>query len=81
MSLFPSTHLSFSTWPERIARREPVGQYRHKETGEDSADAHIKRQIIGREVVAAVTDCKLDFERWGQIFYAEFEGEDASGCW
>ena len=59
---------------ERLAPHEPTEQYRHNQTGEDNADAHIKRQIMGREVVVAVTNGKLDFGRWEQIFYGEFDG-------
>jgi len=59
---------------ERLAPHEPVAQYRHNRTGEDNGDAHLKRQIMGREVVAAVTDGKLDFGPWEQVFYGEFDG-------
>ncbi len=59
---------------EKLAPHEPVSQYRHNNTGEDNGDAHIKRQIMGREVVVAVTEGKLDFGTWEQIFYAEFDG-------
>ena len=59
---------------ERLAPHEPIEQYRHNNTGEDNADAHIKRQIMGREVVVAVTNGKLDFGPWEQIFYGEFDG-------
>jgi len=59
---------------ERLAPHEPVSQYRHNRTGEDNGDAHIKRQLMGREVVVAVTDGKLDFGPWEQIFYGEFDG-------
>jgi secondary thiamine-phosphate synthase enzyme len=59
---------------ERLAPHEPVAQYRHNQTGEDNGDAHLKRQIMGREVVVAVTDSKLDFGPWEQIFYGEFDG-------
>jgi secondary thiamine-phosphate synthase enzyme len=59
---------------ERLAPHEPVAQYRHNRTGEDNGDAHLKRQIMGREVVVAVTDGKLDFGPWEQIFYGEFDG-------
>jgi len=59
---------------ERLAPHEPISQYRHNDTGEDNADAHIKRQIMGREVVVAVTNGKLDFGTWEQIFYGEFDG-------
>ncbi len=59
---------------ERLAPHEPVSQYWHNRTGEDNADAHLKRQIMGREVVVAVTKGKLDFGPWEQIFYGEFDG-------
>ena len=59
---------------ERLAPHEPVAQYRHNRTGEDNGDAHLKRQIMGREVVVAVTDGRLDFGPWEQIFYGEFDG-------
>lgn len=59
---------------ERLAPHEPVAQYRHNRTGEDNGDAHLKRQIMGREVVVAVTKGKLDFGPWEQIFYGEFDG-------
>ena len=67
-------HRDYEAWLERIAPHEPVGQYRHNDTGEDNADAHIKRQIMGREVVVAVTNGRLDFGTWEQIFYGEFDG-------
>ncbi|MBI3811462.1 MAG: YjbQ family protein [Nitrospirae bacterium] len=59
---------------ERLVPHEPVSKYRHNDTGEDNGDAHIKRQVMGREVVAAITNGKLDFGPWEQIFYAEFDG-------
>ena len=64
----------YETWLEKLAPHEPVDQYRHNDTGEDNADAHIKRQVMGREVVVAVTQGKLDFGPWEQIFYGEFDG-------
>ena len=64
----------YEVWLEKLAPHEPVGQYRHNATGEDNADAHLKRQIMGREVLVAVTDGKLDFGPWEQIFYGEFDG-------
>jgi secondary thiamine-phosphate synthase enzyme len=67
-------HRDYDAWLEKVAPHEPVAQYRHNETGEDNADAHIKRQIMGREVVVAVTDGRLDFGTWEQIFYGEFDG-------
>ena len=59
---------------ERLVPHEPTHQYRHNDTGEDNADAHIKRQVMGREVVVAITNGKLDFGPWEQIFYGEFDG-------
>ncbi|MGE5621935.1 MAG: secondary thiamine-phosphate synthase enzyme YjbQ [Bacillota bacterium] len=67
-------HHDFEIWLEKLAPHEPVRQYRHNDTGEDNADAHIKRQVMGREVVVAVTDGRLDFGPWEQIFYGEFDG-------
>jgi len=67
-------HRDFDAWLEALAPHEPVGQYRHNDTGEDNADAHIKRQLMGREAVVAVTAGKLDFGPWEQIFYGEFDG-------
>lgn len=67
-------HHDYEEWLEKIAPHAPIGQYRHNETGEDNADAHIKRQIMGREVVVAVTKGRLDFGTWEQIFYGEFDG-------
>ncbi|NWG07920.1 MAG: YjbQ family protein [Chloroflexi bacterium] len=67
-------HHDYEKWLERLAPHEPVGQYRHNDTGEDNADAHLKRQVMGREVVVAVTDGQLDFGTWEQIFYGEFDG-------
>jgi len=66
-------HHDYEIWLEKIAPHEPVAQYRHN-VGEDNADAHMKRQIMGREVVVAVTGGKLDFGTWEQIFYGEFDG-------
>jgi len=66
-------HGDFMKWLEKIAPHEPVSQYAHN-TFEDNADAHLKRQIMGREVVVAVTEGKLDFGPWEQIFYGEFDG-------
>jgi len=66
-------HHDFDTWLEKLAPHEPVSQYRHN-VGEDNADAHLKRQIMGREVVVAITGRKLDFGPWEQIFYGEFDG-------
>lgn len=70
----PGLHQDYETWLEKIAPHAPVEQYRHNDTGEDNADAHIKRQIMGREVVVAVTEGRLDFGPWEQIFYGEFDG-------
>lgn len=67
-------HNDFKVWLEKLAPHAPTEQYRHNDTGEDNADAHIKRQIMGREVVVAVTNGKLDFGTWEQIFYGEFDG-------
>ncbi|MGA2494996.1 MAG: secondary thiamine-phosphate synthase enzyme YjbQ [Roseiarcus sp.] len=67
-------HADYDAWLERLAPHEPVAGYRHNGTGEDNADAHMKRQIMGREVVVAVTAGKLDFGPWEQIFYGEFDG-------
>jgi secondary thiamine-phosphate synthase enzyme len=67
-------HHDYKNWLEAIAPHEPISDYRHNDTGEDNADAHIKRQIMGREVVIAVTDGKLDFGPWEQVFYGEFDG-------
>ena len=64
----------FETWLERAVPHEPLSAYHHNNTGEDNADAHIKRQIMGREVVVAVSNAKLDFGPWEQIFYGEFDG-------
>jgi secondary thiamine-phosphate synthase enzyme len=67
-------HGDFDRWLEGLAPHEPIDQYRHNDTGEDNADAHLKRTIMGREVVVAVTGGKLDFGPWEQIFYGEFDG-------
>ena len=64
----------YDDWLEELAPHEPVSQYRHNRTGEDNGDAHLKRQIMGREVVVAITDSRLDFGPWEQIYYAEFDG-------
>lgn len=66
-------HNDYEQWLERIAPHAPVSQYQHN-VGEDNADAHMKRQIMGREVVVAITGGKLDFGTWEQIFYGEFDG-------
>jgi secondary thiamine-phosphate synthase enzyme len=67
-------HHDYDQWLERLAPHEPTGQYRHNDTDEDNADAHMKRQVMGREVVVAVTNGELDFGTWEQIFYGEFDG-------
>src|SRR5688572_26374130 len=67
-------HHDYEAWLEKLAPHEPTNQYRHNDTGEDNADAHLKRQVMGREVVVAVTAGKLDFGPWEQIFYGEFDG-------
>jgi secondary thiamine-phosphate synthase enzyme len=67
-------HHDYDVWLEKLAPHEPVGSYRHNRTGEDNADAHMKRQLMGREVVVAITAGKLDFGPWEQIFYGEFDG-------
>jgi len=64
----------YEDWLEELAPHEPVSQYRHNRTGEDNGDAHLKRQIMGREVVVAITNGRLDFGPWEQIFYGEFDG-------
>ena len=67
-------HQDYTQWLEKLAPHEPIRQYRHNDTGEDNADAHMKRQVMGREVVVAITDGKLDFGPWEQIFYGEVDG-------
>jgi len=67
-------HHDYEKWLEKLAPHEPITQYRHNDTGEDNADAHLKRQVMGREVVVAITDGRLDFGPWEQIFYGEFDG-------
>ena len=67
-------HHDYEKWLEELAPHEPISQYRHNNTGEDNGDAHLKRQIMGREVVVAATDGRLDFGTWEQIFYGEFDG-------
>jgi secondary thiamine-phosphate synthase enzyme len=78
-SIFINDHESglledWERWLEKLAPEKPHSQYRHNDTGEDNADAHLKRTIMGREVVVAITDGKLDFGPWEQIFYGEFDG-------
>ena len=67
-------HQDYERWLEKLAPHEPVSQYLHNRTGEDNGDAHLKRQVLGREVVVAVTNGVLDLGPWEQIFYAEFDG-------
>jgi secondary thiamine-phosphate synthase enzyme len=68
-------HQDYDRWLEKLAPHEPTDQYMHNQTGEDNADAHMKRQVMGREVVVAVTNGQLDFGTWEQIFYGEFDGK------
>lgn len=70
----PGLHQDYDDWLESLAPHEPITRYRHNRTGEDNGDAHLKRQIMGREVVIAVTNGHLDFGPWEQIFYGEFDG-------
>jgi secondary thiamine-phosphate synthase enzyme len=67
-------HKDYERWLEGLAPHEPISKYEHNKTGEDNADAHLKRQIMGREVVVAITNGQLDFGPWEQIFYGEFDG-------
>jgi secondary thiamine-phosphate synthase enzyme len=67
-------HADYERWLERLAPEKPHSQYDHNRTGEDNADAHLKRQIMGREAVVAITGGRLDFGPWEQIFYGEFDG-------
>lgn len=68
-------HNDYEKWLEKLAPHEPINQYKHNNTGEDNADAHLKRQVMGREVVIAITKGRLDFGPWEQIFYGEFDGK------
>jgi secondary thiamine-phosphate synthase enzyme len=68
-------HADFEKWLEKLAPEKPHSQYAHNDTGEDNADAHLKRTVMGREVVVAVSGGKLDFGPWEQIFYGEFDGK------
>ena len=68
-------HHDYNKWLEGLAPHEPIDQYKHNDTGEDNADAHLKRQVMGREVVIAITDGNLDFGPWESIFYGEFDGQ------
>ena len=70
----PGPHQDYDKWLESLAPHAPESSYAHNRTGEDNADAHMKRQIMGREVVVAITDSRLDFGPWEQIFYGEFDG-------
>src|SRR6266545_4505104 len=70
----PGLHHDYDLWLEKLAPHAATSAYRHNRTGEDNADAHLKRQIMGREVVVAITKGKLDFGPWEQIFYGEFDG-------
>ena len=71
----PGLHSDFEKWLEELAPHEPLSRYRHNLTGEDNGDAHLKRTVMGREVVVAVTAGNLDFGPWEQIFYGEFDGK------
>jgi len=71
----PGLHQDYDDWLEGLAPHAPISRYHHNRTGEDNGDAHLKRQIMGREVVVAVTCGKLDFGPWEQIFYGEFDGD------
>ena len=68
-------HHDYNKWLEGLAPHEPIDQYKHNDTGEDNADAHLTRQVMGREVVIAITDGNLDFGPWESIFYGEFDGQ------
>jgi secondary thiamine-phosphate synthase enzyme len=68
-------HHDFEVWLEKLAPHAPISQYKHNLTGEDNADAHLKRQLMGREVVVAITNGKLDLGTWEQIFYGEYDGK------
>ena len=68
-------HHDYEKWLEELAPHEPIDHYHHNDTGEDNADAHLKRQVMGREVVVAITNGKLDFGPWETIFYGEFDGK------
>ena len=70
----PGLLADYDEWLEQLAPHEPISKYRHNRTGEDNGDAHLKRQVMGREVVVAVTGGRLDFGPWEQIFYGEFDG-------
>jgi secondary thiamine-phosphate synthase enzyme len=70
----PGLHRDYKRWLEELAPHEPISHYDHNRTGEDNGDAHHKRQIMGREITAAITGGRLDFGPWEQIFYGEFDG-------
>ena len=70
----PGLHHDYDVWLEHLAPHAPIDHYRHNDTGEDNADAHLKRQVMGREVVVAITGGRLDFGTWERIFYGEFDG-------
>jgi secondary thiamine-phosphate synthase enzyme len=67
-------HQDYDEWLEKLAPHEPISHYRHNRTGEQNGDAHLKRQVMGREVVVAITNGKLDFGPWERVFYGEFDG-------
>ncbi|MCS6841590.1 MAG: secondary thiamine-phosphate synthase enzyme YjbQ [Roseiflexus sp.] len=71
----PGLWHDFERWLEKLAPHAPISQYRHNDTGEDNADAHLKRTIMGREVVLAITNGKLDLGPWEEVFYGEFDGQ------
>src|SRR5919205_1140613 len=77
----PGLLKDYDDFLERLVPHEPIDQYRHNDTGEDNADAHIKRQVMGREVVVAITNGKLDFGPWEQIFYGELDGGPDAKKW
>jgi len=70
----PGLHQDYERWLEGLAPHEPVDHYQHNRTGEDNGDAHLKRQVMGREVIVAITDGSLDFGPWERVFYGEFDG-------
>jgi len=70
----PGLHRDYERWLEELAPHEPLDRYHHNRTGEDNGDAHLKRQVMGREVVVAITEGRLDFGPWERIFYGEFDG-------
>lgn len=70
----PGLHADYEDWLETLAPEKPYSRYRHNNTGEDNGDAHLKRTVMGREVVVAITEGQLDFGPWEQIFYGEFDG-------